>query len=162
MNTSLITTILIVVAVIVYLIYKQCSQQPISQRDFLLPAAAFIYFLVNFSHTPDWNMAVMVLVGSVIGIATGFVGGQVVRVWRDQNSGFLYQRGGWSYILILVALLVLRVAIYIGLRIAHVDMDFQLLNDAFIAMAIANYLGRSINVHLRALNLTQKAMGIYR
>jgi len=41
-------------------------------------------------------------------------------------------------------------------------MDFQLLNDAFIAMAIANYLGRSINVHLRALNPTQKAMGMYR
>ena len=46
---------------------------------------------------------------------TGLVSGQVVRVWRDSSSGMVFQRGGWSYVLVLLGLLAARILIYIVL-----------------------------------------------
>lgn len=164
MNSTMILTILIALAAIAYLIYKQVIQQQVSQRDFLLPVIAVIYAGVTFANTLDWNMLLAILIGGGLGVLTGLASGQVVRVWRDRNTGIVYQRGGWSYILILLGLLVARIAIYIVLNRLGFAMGtgFGPINYAFIALALGNFLGRTINVHLRAFSLTNKPVQMYR
>ena len=98
-------------------------------------------------------ICLFVVVGGVVGILTGLMSGQVVRVWRDHNTGAVYQRGGWSYVMVLVGLLIARLIIYIVLRYSGVVTGFGPINFAFIALALGNYLGRSINVHLRTQRL---------
>ena len=161
MNTTMISTILIALVAIGYLIYKQVIQQPVSQRDFLLPVIGVIYAGVMFANTTDWNLLLSVLVGGGLGVLTGLAGGQVVRVWRDGNSGIVYQRGGWSYVLVLLGLLAARVLIYIVLHQMGIVSGVSSLNDAFISLALGNYLGRTINIHLRATSLTNKPMKLY-
>ena len=68
MNTTMISTILIALVAIGYLVYKQIIQQPVSQRDFLLPAIAAIYAAVTFVNTRDLSLLLSVLVGGGLGL----------------------------------------------------------------------------------------------
>lgn len=164
MNETTLTSILIIAVVLIYICYKQCVQQFVSNRDFMLPAAAAIYFgymVVNGMVGMD---TVLMLVGSVLGILTGLWSGRVVRVWRDNKTEVVFQRGGWSYLLVLIGLLVARMIIYIVLRYTGIagDLGSNAINDAFIALTVGNYLGRSINVHLRAARFMPQAGYIQR
>ena len=47
----------------------------------------------------------------LLGVGTGLTSGQLVRVWRDEATGIVFQRGGWRYLIVLVALLLVRVLI---------------------------------------------------
>ena len=160
MNQSMLISILLIAAAIIYICYKQCVQQIVSNRDFMLPAVAAIYFaIVALNGTVDMNSVLFVLVGSVLGVLTGLGSGQVVRVWPDNKIGVVYQRGGWSYVLVLLGLLCARIIIYIILRYTGIvgGFGFGAINYAFIALAVGNYLGRSINVHLRATRYMPEA-----
>ncbi|HJT55581.1 MAG TPA: hypothetical protein VJ761_03725 [Ktedonobacteraceae bacterium] len=161
MNTNMLTTIIIVIAALIYICYKQCAKQPVSLRDFILPAIGAVYFgLSILNGTVSMNIVTFEAVGAVIGILTGLTGGQIVQVWRDASAGIVYQRGGWNYVLVLLGLLAVRVLIYVILYLKG-DMvlgSFGALNYAFIALAIGNYLGRSINVHMRAARLNPQLM----
>jgi len=144
-------TILIVVAVIIYMCYKQVVQQLISNRDFTLPLVGAAYFaLMVLNGTVGMDSVLFVGVASALGVLTGYMSGAVVRVWRDSNTGGLYQRGGWSYVLVLVGLMAVRIILYIILRSQGLMTASGPINDAFIAFAVATYLGRTINVHMRA------------
>lgn len=165
MNETTLTSILIIAVVLIYICYKQCVQQFVSNRDFMLPAAAAIYFgYMVVNGLVGIDSALLVLVGSVLGVLTGLWSGQVVRVWRDNKTEVVFQRGGWSYLLVLIGLLVARMIIYIVLRYTGIAGDFgtNAINDAFIALTVGNYLGRSINVHLRAARFMPQAGYIQR
>lgn len=154
MTQSTLLTIVIIAAAIIYICYKQCVQQLVSNRDFLLPIIGAIYFaIIVINGQVGMDSIVFVVVGGVVGILTGLMSGQVVRVWRDHNTGMVYQRGGWSYVMVLLGLMAARIIIYIVLRYGGVVAGFGPINFAFIALALGNYLGRSINVHLRSQRL---------
>ena len=110
----------------------------------------------------NWNLAMAVLVGGGLGFLTGLASGQVVRVWRDSSTGVVYQRGGWSYVLVLLGLFAVRLMIYIVFQKMGIGISMALLNGTFIALAVSNYLGRTINVHMRAAALLSKPVSIYR
>lgn len=151
LTQSALITILIVVAVIIYMCYKQIVQQLISNRDFTLPLVCAAYFaLMVLNGTAGMDSILFVVAGSVLGILTGYMSGSVVRVWRDSNTGVLYQRGGWSYVMVLAGLMAVRIVLYIVLRSQGLMTGAGPINDAFIAFAVATYLGRTINVHMRA------------
>ena len=165
MNETTLTSILIIAVVLIYICYKQCVQQFVSNRDFMLPAAAAIYFgYMVVNGMAGMDSAVLVLVGSVLGILTGLWSGRVVLVWRDNKTEVVYQRGGWSYLLVLIGLLVARIVIYIVLRYTGIagDVGTNAINDAFIALTVGDYLGRSINVHLRAARFMPQAAYTHR
>ena len=154
MTQSTVITIVIIAAAIIYICYKQCVQQLVSNRDFLLPIIGAVFFAITvINGQVGMDSILFVVVGGVVGILTGLMSGQVVRVWRDHNTGAMYQRGGWSYVMVLVGLLIARIIIYIVLRYSGVVTGFGPINFAFIALALGNYLGRSINVHLRTQRL---------
>ena len=46
MTQSTLITIVIIAAAIIYICYKQCVQQLVSNRDFLLPIVGAIYFVI--------------------------------------------------------------------------------------------------------------------
>lgn len=142
--------LLLIVAGLAYMFYKQCAQQIVAGRDFLLPLAGAVYFGITLYKGTNPTIVDPVIIGAVIGLITGVPGGQIVRVWRDTKTGLIYQRGGWSYAFILIGLIVLRVGIYVGVYVSKLAVDFNLLNYVFIAMALGNYLGRNINVHVRS------------
>lgn len=153
LNQTALLTILLVVAGIGYMCYKQIVQQVISNRDFMLPLAGAVCFaLLLLKGTVAIDGVLFVAVGSVLGVLTGLLSGSVVRVWRDHTTGAVYQRGGWSYVLVLVGLLAVRILLYIVLRSSGLMSNSLPIDDAFIAFAVANYLGRMINVHMRASN----------
>ncbi len=145
-----ILLVLLILAGLAYMFYKQCTTQLIAGRDFLLPLAGAVYVGVTLYKGTNTNIVEPIIIGAVIGLITGLPGGQIVRVWRDTKTGLIYQRGGWSYAFILIGLIVLRVGIYAVVYIGKLAVDFNLLNYVFIAMALGNYLGRNINVHVRS------------
>jgi membrane protein CcdC involved in cytochrome C biogenesis len=147
-----IATALIAVVVVVYMLYRQFVQRPVTGRDIILPMLGGAYIGDRFLNGAGATGIVVVLGVAAFGVATGLVSGFVVRVWRDAATGTVYQRGGWSYLAILLSLLAVRLVLRIIFS-ATGTMDATVLNDAFIAMAIGNYAGRAITVGLRALAL---------
>lgn len=143
------------VALFGYFFYRQCSRRPVTRRDLLIPAVGTLYLGVRYlsgSNLPLRDVAI-VLAGTLIGVGAGMLGGQMIRVWRDEESGIVYQFGGWRYAGALLVLLLARVAMRIVARQWDVTASAAVLNDAFIGMILGNYLGRAANVGLRALAL---------
>ena len=88
-----------------------------------------------------------------MGIGIGFASGALVRVWRDEASGLVYQYGGWRYAGVVVGLIMVRLLMRVVLGHSGIAVGTTVLNDAFIAMAIGAYLGRSLNIGMRAMTL---------
>ena len=147
-----ITAVFAAVAIVGYVLYRQLAQRPVTAKDIIIPLAGGVYLGDRYLTGGSANAAALVLGAAGIGIVSGLFSGFAVRVWQDANSGAVFQKGGWSYLAVLVGLVVVRVVLKVALSSTGI-IDPSLLNTAFIAMAIANYAGRAITVGLRALAL---------
>ncbi len=143
-----IVTILIAVALIIYLLARQFFARPVSQRTLFTPLIlAAVLGALFIAGAPTFAAVIAVVCGLLVGAVTGAIGGSVTRVWRGQG-GLIYQKSGWPYLLVLLGFIALRVAAYFLL---HNLLAATALDDAFIAAVIANYLGRGGVVVMRAL-----------
>lgn len=155
MNTNVIVTALLALVIIVFIFARQLMQQPVTQRSLLMPVILTValagFFLL--SH-PTLAGIAAVVVGIVLGIGTGLLSGQLIRVWRDEATGTIFQRGGWIYLMVLIALLLVRVLIRFLFTYSGSAVDETTLNAALIAALVGNFLGRDIRTALRALQLS--------
>ncbi len=140
-------------ALFCYLLYRQCIRRPVTRQDLLLPAIGALYLAWRYLGDASITGAAIVFTTALIGIGTGFLSGRLIRVWRDEESGHIYQFGGWPYAVAFVALLVLRVLMRVVVDGSGLIASAAVLNDAFIGMLVGNYLGRAASVGLRALAL---------
>ena len=154
MNTNVIVTALLALVIVVFIFARQIIQLPVTQRSLLMPLILSValgsLFLV--SH-PAPEGIVAVIVGAALGVGTGLVSGQVVRVWRDEATGIVFQYGGWPYLIVLIALLLARVLIRFVFTWSGSAIDETALNAALIAALVGNFVGRDILIALRALPL---------
>jgi len=155
MNTNVIVTAALALVIVVFIFARQIIQLPVTQRSLLLPLLLSLVlggvFLV--SH-PAPEGIVAVLIGVVLGVGTGLVSGQVIRVWRDEATGIVFQRGGWRYLIVLIVLLLARVLIRFVFIWGGSAIDEAALNAALIAALVGNFVGRDIRTALRALSLS--------
>ena len=154
MNSNVIVTVLVALVIVVFIFARQIIQRPVTQLSLLLPlmlSAAFGGVFLAGHPAPEGIIAV--IIGAVLGVGTGLVSGQVVRVWRDEATGIVFQRGGWRYLIVLIVLLLARVLIrFVFIRSGNA-VDETALNAALIAALVGNFLGRDIRTALRALPL---------
>ncbi len=154
MNSTVIITALLAIVIVVFIFVRQIIQRPVTQRSLLLPLIVSValggIFLVG--HPASEGIAAVVI-GAVLGVGTGLLSGQVVRIWRDEATGIVFQRGGWRYLLVLVVLLLARVLIRFVFIWSGSAVDETALNAALIAALVGNLLGRDILTALRALPL---------
>ena len=154
MNLSLIVTVVLALVLVVFIFARQMIQMPVTQRGLLLPVIVCVvlgaWFLVG---QPALAAVAAVGIGVVFGVGTGLVSGQVMRVWRDEVTGMVLQRGGWRYLLVVIALLLVRVLIRFVLIWRGITVDEASLNAAFIAAIVGNFLGRDVVIAVRALPL---------
>jgi len=154
MTIDVIVTVVLALALVVFIFARQMMQRPVTQRGLLLPLVVCValggVFLVGH---PALVAVAAVGIGVVFGVGTGLVSGQVMRVWRDEATGIVMQRGGWRYLLVVIALLLVRVLIRFVLIASGITVDEAALNAAFIAAIVGNFLGRDIVIALRALPL---------
>ena len=154
MNSSVIITALLALVIVVFIFVRQIIQRPVTQMNLLLPMILSValggVFLVG--HPAPEGIAA-VAIGAMLGVGTGLVSGQVVRVWRDEATGIVFQRGGWRYLIVLIVLLMARVLIRFLFIWSGSAVDEVALNAALIAALVGNFLGRDIRTALRALPL---------
>jgi hypothetical protein len=154
MPLNVIITVVVALALISFLLARQLLERPVTQRSLLLPVVVCVLLGAWFLSTQPAFMAVAeVGIGLVFGVGTGLVSGQLMRVWRDEATGMVLQRGGWRYLLVVIALLLVRVLIRFILIWRGLAVDEAALNAAFIAAIVGNFLGRDIVIALRALPL---------
>ena len=154
MSTSTLTTIVIALCLVGFIMYRQMARRLVSQRGLLLPALLGILLGGVFvSANPTLAADAAVAAGVVFGVLSGLVSGQFMLIWRDGKTGGVYQQGSWRYLIAVLALLVIRVAARFALQAAGYALDEVALNDAFLAAIVGNYLGRSIRIALRVLPL---------
>jgi len=153
MNT--LTTALVGLAIFAWFLYRQTIQRPVTRGDLTIPA--ILAFIISFRYLNGASSGIadaeIVFGGGAFGLATGLLAGQVIRVWRDAETGLVYQRGGWRYVALFIVLLGLRIVARVALERAGITADASVLNDAFIAMIVGNFLGRAASVGLRTLAL---------
>ena len=154
MNINVIVTAVVALVIVVFIFVRQIIQRPVTQQSLLLPLIVSValggVFLVG--HPAPEGIAAVVT-GAVLGVGTGLVSGQVVRVWRDEATGIVFQSGGWRYLIVLIVLLLARVLIRFVLMRSGSAVDETALNVALIAALVGNFLGRDIRTALRALPL---------
>jgi hypothetical protein len=154
MTINVIVTALLALVIVVYIFVRQIIQRPVTQRNLLMPLILSValggVFLVGHP-VPEGIAAV--IIGAALGVSTGLVSGQVVRVWRDEATGIVFQHGGWRYLIVLIVLLLARVLIRYVFILSGSAVDETALNAALIAALVGNFLGRDIRTALRALPL---------
>src|SRR5437660_5807443 len=129
-------------------------QRPVTQRSLLMALILSVVLAgVFLAKNPSPEAIVAVVTGAALGVGTGLVSGQVVRVWRDEATGIVFQRGGWRYLIVLIVLLLARVLIRFVFIWSGSAVDETALNAALIAALVSNFLGRDIRTALRALPL---------
>lgn len=150
-----LSTALLGAGLFCYILYRQCVRRPVTRRDLLLPALGAVYLGSRYLGGASVRVhdAVIVLMAAAVGVATGLLSGQVIRVWRDEGSGLVYQFGGWRYAVAFLALLALRLAMRVIVDQSGIVVGAAVLNDAFIGMMVGNFLGRGITVGVRTLAL---------
>jgi Protein of unknown function (DUF1453) len=115
---TVIITALLALGIVVFIFVRQILQQPVTQRSLLLPVIVCMVLGVVFllSH-PAREGIVAVLLGIVLGVGTGLLSGQLIRVWRDEATDIVFRRGGWRYLLVLIVLLLARVLLRFVFRL---------------------------------------------
>lgn len=148
-------TSLLAAGVFAIVLVRQCITRPFTRRDLILPALGALYLGIRYMYVQDSAQpaAAIIQISATLGMASGLVAGQVVRVWREQASGLVYQYGGWRYAGVVIGLLGVRILWRLVVHVLGIGATVGLLNDAFIAVALGNYFGRSLNVGARALHL---------
>jgi CcdC protein len=160
MSVSSLVTLVIIVSLVGFILFRQMVRRLVSQRSLLMPVLlSFLLGGIFVVSNPTAEAAITVLVGLLFGILSGFISGQFMRVWRDDNTGWVYQKGNWRYLLTVLALVVIRFAVRIALHAAGSAVDETALNDALIAAVVGNYLGRTIKIALRVLPLVGGNLG---
>jgi membrane protein CcdC involved in cytochrome C biogenesis len=153
LQSTVLVPVVVALVLVVFIVTRQIVERPVTQRSLLLTpilSAAFGgTFLVG--HPAPAGIAAVVI-GAAIGTGTGLLSGQVIRVWRDEATGVVLQRGGWRYLIILIALLLARVLIRL-LFTRSGAVDTTALNAALIAALVGTVLGRDLRTTLRALPL---------
>jgi len=154
MNSNVIVTVLVALVIVVFIFARQIIQRPVTQISLLLPLILFVALggLFLAGH-PASEGVVAVLIGAALGVGTGLLSGQVVRVWRDEATGTIFQYGGWRYLIVLVVLLLARVLIRFVFTWSGSAIDETALNAVLIAALVGNFVGRDILIALRALPL---------
>jgi membrane protein CcdC involved in cytochrome C biogenesis len=154
MNTNGIATALLALVIVVFLFARQLIQRPVTQRSLLMPLILNVALggLFLLSH-PTLEGTALVIIGEVLGVGTGLFSGQLIRVWRDEATGTIFQRGGWRYLIVLIVLLLMRVLIRYLFMSTGNSVAETTLNAAFIAAIVGNFLGRNILTTVRALPL---------
>lgn len=154
MLLNLMITVVVALALISFIFARQLMQRPVTQRGLLLPLVVCVLLGVWFLLTqPAFVTVAAVGIGVMLGVGTGLVSGQLMRVWREEATGVVLQRGGWRYLLVIIALLLVRVLIRVVLIASGISVDEAALNAAFIAAIVGNFVGRDIVIALRALPL---------
>ena len=155
MNINVIVTAVLALVIVVFIFARQIIQRPVTQRSLLLPLILSValggVFLVDH---PALEGIAAVVIGTALGVGTGLMSGQLIRVWRDEATGTVFQRGGWLYLIVLIALLLARVLIRFLFTRSGSAVDETALNAALIAALVGNFLGRDIRTALRALQLS--------
>jgi len=155
MTNNVIVTALLALVIVVFIFARQIIQRPVTQLSLLLPLMLSValagVFLV--SH-PAPEAILAVVIGEALGVGTGLVSGQVVRIWRDEATGLVFQRGGWRYLIVLIVLLLARVLIRFVFIWSGSAVDETALNAALIAALVGNFVGRDILIAQRALQLS--------
>ncbi|MHB8646471.1 MAG: hypothetical protein ACYDAR_11855 [Thermomicrobiales bacterium] len=143
------------VALFCSMLYRQCVRRPVTRGDLLLPGIGALYLGTRYLGGSNLQMhdAVILLSGALIGIGTGLLCGQMIRVWRDQASGIVYQFGGWPYAIAFLSLLLVRIAMRVVTRQWDAGTSATVLNEAFVCMMVGTFLGRAVNVGARAMAL---------
>ena len=154
MAINVIVTALLALVIVVFIFARQMIQWPVTQRSLLMPLILSValggVFLVG--HPAPEGIAA-VFIGAALGVGTGLVSGQVIRVWRDEATGIVFQRGGWRYLIVLIVMLLARVLIRFVFIWSGSAVDETALNTALIAALVGNFLGRDMRTALRALPL---------
>jgi CcdC protein len=154
MTGNVIVTVLLALAIVVFIFARQIIQRPVTQQSLLLPLIVSVALAAVFlASQPAAEGIVAVIIGALLGVGTGLVSGQVVRVWRDEATGIVFQRGGWHYLIVLIVLLLARVLIRYLFIWSGSAVDETALNAALIAALVGNFVGRDIRTALRALPL---------
>lgn len=154
MNSNVIVTALLALVIVVFIFARQLMQRPVTQRGLLIPLILSIVLAgVFLAKNPSPEAIVAVVIGEVLGVGTGLVSGQFMRVWQDEATGIIFQRGGWRYLVVIIALLLARILIRFVIIWSGSAVDETVLNAAFIAAIAGNFLGRDIRTALRALSL---------
>ena len=154
MSSNVIITALLAVVIVVFIFTRQIIQRPVTQQSLLLPLILSVALAALFlAGHPAPEGIVAVIIGAVLGVGTGLLSGQVVRVWRDEATGLVFQRGGWRYLIVLIVLLLARVLIRFVFTWSGSAVDETALNAALIAALVGNFVGRDILIALRALPL---------
>ena len=154
MTTNVIVTVLLALVIVVFIFVRQIIQRPVTQQSLLLPLILSVALAAVFlASQPTAEGIVAVIIGAVLGVGTGLLSGQVVRVWRDEATGIVFQRGGWRYLIVLIVLLLARVLIRFVFIWSGSAVDETALNAALIAALVGNLVGRDIRTALRALPL---------
>jgi hypothetical protein len=155
MNSNVIITVLVALVIVVFIFARQIIQRPVTQLSLLLPLILSMAFGgVFLAGHPAPEEIIAVITGAVLGVGTGLLSGQVVRVWRDEATGIVFQCGGWGYLIVLIALLLARVLIRFVFIRSGSAVDETALNAALIAALVGNFVGRDIRTALRALKLS--------
>lgn len=154
MSTSTLSTLVIALCLIGFIMYRQMARRLVSQRGLLLPALLGVLLTGIFvSANPTLAAAAAVAVGAAFGVLSGLVSGQFMLVWRDGKTGGVYQQGSWRYLIAVLVLIAIRIAARFALQASGYAVDEVVLNDALLAAIVGNYLGRSIRIALRVLPL---------
>lgn len=151
---SMLETVIIIAAVVVYALYRQFTTQPVTLRSMLLPVIGAAYLVSRYAGPADLLSLAVLGAGAAFGLATGAVSGAVVKVWYDQTRGLVLRRGGWQFVAMLVGLVVVRFLLRLALQHAGLPVASVVVTDSFVAMSVAAYLGRMGVVALRAVALT--------
>lgn len=146
----------IALLIVIYMIVRQLQERRVSWNSLRLPAIVAVVlgglFLYN---NPTLGGGVAAIIGMILGLLTGVIGGQFIRLWRGQD-GAIYQKGDWRYLVTLVVFIAIRIVARVTL--GHL-LSQTILDDAFVAAVIGNYLGRAATVLLRVASLTGRGLG---
>ena len=93
MTINLMITVVLALTLIAFIFARQMIQRPVTQRSLLLPLVVCVVLGGAFlASKPTFVAAAAVVGGLVLGIGTGVVSGQVMRVWRDAATDSVMQR----------------------------------------------------------------------
>lgn len=148
-----LSSLLVVVVIVGFIIMKQLTNRPISRRDILVPVLGGVLLAYSYVQHADALSAALVLGGALIGIATGLASGQLRKIWRDPQTGLIHQYGNWRSVLVTLGLIALRFLLSFALHTSGMTANTPALNDALTAMALGSYLGQMLNLGLRVLAL---------
>jgi len=154
MTSNVLVTTLLALAIVVFISARQIIQLPVTQRSLLMPLVLSVVLGgVFFVGHPAPERIAAVFIGAVLGVGTGLVSGQVVRLWRDEATGIVFQRGSWRYLIVLIVLLLARVLIRFVFIRSGSAIDETALNAALIAALVGNLLGRDTHIALPPTHL---------